>query len=203
MTLTLTQALRVPFESFAGRDRDHLGNPNKRTSYRSPLHMIVAAAERTEDYRVFGSPLVEILIDWKWQNFVRAAFLKELFFYTLHLVMVLLWNVEVIFWRLQAAAQSGTLSLPLFSVSPSLFVSPFRSPSLLLSSCPPLLAHPSAPLVPSSPCPPPLVTHRRMEGLQHRNGYVYIYIYIYIYIWHIHMAGLQHRNGATEVHPRQ
>ena len=52
------------------------------------------AAERTKEYTVFESPLVEILIEWKWVNFVRAAFLRDLVFYCIHLVVVLLWNIE-------------------------------------------------------------------------------------------------------------
>ena len=44
-------------------------------------------------YFVFESPLVEILVDWKWRRFVRAAFWREMAFYVLHLCFVIAWNV--------------------------------------------------------------------------------------------------------------
>ena len=55
------QAMRVPYEAFAGE-------PDLRalSKYVPPLELIVKAAERTNDYLVFESPLVEILVDWKW-----------------------------------------------------------------------------------------------------------------------------------------
>lgn len=79
------QALRVPFAAFAGMLPDELGNPDERLRYQPPLELIVTAAQRTNEYSVFGSPLLEVLINWKWQNFVRRDFIIELLFYLIHL----------------------------------------------------------------------------------------------------------------------
>ena len=88
------QALRVPYAAFAGCVPEQLGNPAERSRYKTPLELIVAAAARTQDHSVFGSPVVEVLVDWKWQKFVKRDFINELVFYLLHLTIVLLWNVE-------------------------------------------------------------------------------------------------------------
>jgi len=83
------QAMRVPFEAFAGE-------PDLRavSRYCPPLELVVNAAERTGEYRVFEAPLIEILVDWKWKHFARAAFLREMALYVVHLVLVILWSME-------------------------------------------------------------------------------------------------------------
>ena len=56
------QALRVPFDSFAGRVRTADG------ALVSPLRLVVAAVDLTQDYSVFGTQLLEILLQFKWEG---------------------------------------------------------------------------------------------------------------------------------------
>ena len=71
----------------------------------SPLQLIVdavSAAARVgshsgkhadEAYSVFGSLLVEIILDFKWRNFARRKFFLELTLYVVQVTLVLIWNL--------------------------------------------------------------------------------------------------------------
>ena len=43
----------------------------------APLKLVIAAVNATHDYSVFGSQLVEILIEFKWRGFARRAFVFD------------------------------------------------------------------------------------------------------------------------------
>jgi len=70
-------ALRVPFEHFSGF-YSNKGQHEFRTE--APLQLIVSAAGRTRDYSVFGSKLLEVLLQYKWQVFFRTFASESIFF---------------------------------------------------------------------------------------------------------------------------
>jgi len=73
------QACRVPFENFAGVPPD--GDP-------SALTLVIQAVELTHDYRIFGSKILEILLDFKWSGFARKAFFFEVSWFAVHLIVI-------------------------------------------------------------------------------------------------------------------
>eukprot|EP00965_Chrysotila_dentata_P014400 477591-Pleurochrysis_carterae.AAC.2 len=72
-------ACRIPFENFAGIPPE--GDP-------SALTLVIQAVELTHDYSIFGSKLLEILLDFKWTGFARQAFFIEVSWFAVHLVVV-------------------------------------------------------------------------------------------------------------------
>ena len=82
------QAYRVPFEDFAA-----LPPPGSV----APLQLIVeavSASTRSDDaYTVFGSTLIEILLEFKWKGFARRKYLYELIHYLAHVLLILAWNI--------------------------------------------------------------------------------------------------------------
>lgn len=64
------EALRVPFDNFAGYVAAHSAGASG-TQMVAPLQLIVDAVVRTNDFSVFGSKPVQILVEFKWN--VRTA----------------------------------------------------------------------------------------------------------------------------------
>ena len=51
--------------------------------------------ERTESRAgVFGSTLVDILLEFKWRGFARRKYYVELVLYLIHVVIILIWNIQ-------------------------------------------------------------------------------------------------------------
>lgn len=88
ITAAGVQAYRVPLENFAA-----LPSGGGIT----PLQLIVeavSASTRSDDaYSIFGSTLVEILLEFKWTSFARRKYSYELVQYIIHVVLILTWNV--------------------------------------------------------------------------------------------------------------
>ena len=89
---TGVRAYRVPFENFAGLPTN--GAP-------PPLQLIVQAVSASlrsgggnDAYAVFGSQLVEILLDFKWKGFARWKYFYELSLYIFHVTVILVWNSQ-------------------------------------------------------------------------------------------------------------
>ena len=78
------QAFRVPLEGFGA-----LPPPNGE----SVLHLIVRAVSSHHDYSVFGSTLVELLLDFKWQSFARRKYTFDVSAHSLQVLVVLAWNL--------------------------------------------------------------------------------------------------------------
>ena len=87
VTHTGVQARRVLLEDFAAL-------PEPGTV--APLQLVVEAVQastRADSYSVFGSELVEILLDFKWHGFARRKYFVELTLYVVHVVLILIWNI--------------------------------------------------------------------------------------------------------------
>lgn len=82
------QAYRVPIEDFAGRLRHG-------KSRVAPLQLIVDAVDRTRDYSVFGSQLMQMLIDFKWHGFAQRIFYRQCAMHFIHVIIVLTFNLRV------------------------------------------------------------------------------------------------------------
>ena len=85
------QAYRVPFENFAALSS---------SGSVAPLQLIIEAVSASlksgggnEAYSVFGSTLVEILLEFKWQGFARRKYYRELAMYVAHVIFILIWNI--------------------------------------------------------------------------------------------------------------
>lgn len=78
------QAYRVPFENFAALPSAHGGV--------SAIQLIVHAVKRTHDYTVFGSTLVELLLEYKWQTCWWQKYLFDVAFHLIRVLVVLMWN---------------------------------------------------------------------------------------------------------------
>ena len=97
------EALRVPFENFAGYVESSTGVPV------SPLQLIVSAAVSTHDFTVFGSRPVEILLEFKWNAFARFSFLVETALFSLHVAIAA-------FYSLSIADNIGTPAREIFGI---------------------------------------------------------------------------------------
>ena len=81
------QALRIPFEFFAGDPRisksilDSAGYESRP----SPLELVVRAVNATQTYKVFDSTPIKILLTYKWIGFARREFYNDLALFSLHL----------------------------------------------------------------------------------------------------------------------
>ena len=73
------QAFRVAFDGFA-----HLAT----------IELVVDAVTATQDYSVFGSKPLEILLTFKWSRYHRRAFLRGLVSYATYLLLATLYNIE-------------------------------------------------------------------------------------------------------------
>ena len=87
------QAMRVPIENFAGRLEAAAGGYS--SSGVAPLQLIVDAVDVTGDYSVFMSPLLKIVLEFKWYGFARQRFNLEFLAMLLHTTMVLIYNLRL------------------------------------------------------------------------------------------------------------
>ena len=78
----------MPIEDFAGR----LQHGKSRVA---PLQLIVDAVDRTRDYSVFGSQLMQMLIDFKWHGYASTIFYRQLALHSIHVLIVLAFNVRI------------------------------------------------------------------------------------------------------------
>ena len=86
--LSAVRAFRVPFESIAGELRSQASN-NQAVS---PLQLICSAAAVTQNYAVFGSKTLNILLQFKWHGFAKMSFLIEFAFRVLQSVVFAVFN---------------------------------------------------------------------------------------------------------------
>ena len=87
------QALRIPFEHFAGEPRTSgraLADVEERPS---PLELIVRACRMTNKYDAFDSTPVKILLTFKWIGFARREFFHDLWWFVAHLTLSTLFIV--------------------------------------------------------------------------------------------------------------
>lgn len=78
------QAYRVPFENFAAL-------PSMQTA--SFLQLVVDASNATQsDYSVFGSRLIELMLDYKWANFARRKYFFDAATHIIRVTLLLIWN---------------------------------------------------------------------------------------------------------------
>ena len=85
------QAMRVPIENFAGLFESTATSGS--ISGVAPLQLIVDAVVSTGNYAVFNSPLIRIILEFKWYGFARNAFYREVTFSVVHVAIVQLYNV--------------------------------------------------------------------------------------------------------------
>ena len=79
VTHTGVQAFRIPFEDFAA-----CADGGREGGKVTPLQLVVDAVSATRiDYSVFGSTLIEILLEFKWKGFARRKYLIDLTFYVI------------------------------------------------------------------------------------------------------------------------
>jgi len=81
------KAMRVPFDNFGGYVVNNSGNKVQ------PLHLIIEAVSDTNDYTVFSSKPLEIMLQHKWDGFAFRGFLKSLGIFSLHLLIATIYNV--------------------------------------------------------------------------------------------------------------
>ena len=84
------EALRVPFENFAGYVSQSGGS-----SVVAPLQLIVDAAVLTKDFTVFGSRPVEILLEFKWNAFVKVRWVRQSALFMVHVFLASAYNLHV------------------------------------------------------------------------------------------------------------
>jgi len=82
-------AMRVPFGNFAGYIENNSGTKI------SPLQLIIEAASATNDFSVFGSKPIEIMLQLKWNGFAFRGFLKSLAIFCVHLVVGTVYNLAI------------------------------------------------------------------------------------------------------------
>jgi len=80
------KAMRVPLPNLAGWV--HMEEGESEQVRPSHLEVIVRAAVRTGDYKVFESPVVSALMDYKWKTFARDQFRLGLLQYTAHMAII-------------------------------------------------------------------------------------------------------------------
>ena len=73
--LSAVRALRVPFIEIAGELTSH-SDASVRVS---PLQLICTAAAATQNYAVFGSRTLDILLQFKWHGFAKLSFIVGAF----------------------------------------------------------------------------------------------------------------------------
>ena len=88
------QACRVPLENFAGVMQAADGNDSHAVSL---LQLVVDAVDTTLDYSVFGARLMQMLVEFKWHGFAKDAFQRTLFWYVVHMIVVIVFNLHAAF----------------------------------------------------------------------------------------------------------
>ena len=83
------QALRIPFEHFAGDPKisKSLFELAHEESRPSPLELVVRAVDATRNYQVFDSIPIKILLTYKWVGFAQRLFYNDLVFFMIHLAL--------------------------------------------------------------------------------------------------------------------
>eukprot|EP00966_Prymnesium_polylepis_P234339 5420398-Prymnesium_polylepis.1 len=99
------EAFRVPFENFAANIDTGLGGQV------SPLKLIVEAAVKTQDFTVFGSRPVELLLEYKWKAFARFSIVVETALFCVHVTIAAVYNLAV-------ADNMGTPTAVLLGIEP-------------------------------------------------------------------------------------
>jgi hypothetical protein len=84
------KALRMPFDNFGGL----VDMPDG--SRCSVLKLVVDAVAETQDFTVFASKPLELMVEYKWANFGRYAFYQSLIFYLLHLTIIAYFNTRAV-----------------------------------------------------------------------------------------------------------
>jgi hypothetical protein len=121
--LSAVQAFRVPFERIAGE----LQSPTSVGQTVSPLQLICAAAAVTQNYAVFGSKTLNILLQFKWHGFAKGSFMWECLGRVCQAVTFAVFNFAA---GVRTEAAATPPSLP---------------PRSCPRSCPPLMPTPDAP----------------------------------------------------------
>ena len=117
---TGVQAYRVPFENFAALSGGESGQV-------SPLQLVVEAVSATHvDYSVFGSKLIEIILEYKWHRFAKKKFWWDFLIFFVNVAIVTVWNsmatkfvlghMEELWWKeymARMAVRSSTSSTAL------------------------------------------------------------------------------------------
>jgi hypothetical protein len=80
-------AMRVPLQNIGGYVE------NSKGAKVAPLQLVVDAVAATHDYEVFGSRTLEIMLQFKWKGFAFRGFLKDLFFFIVHLLLATVYNI--------------------------------------------------------------------------------------------------------------
>jgi len=62
----------------------------------SPLHLIWQAANRNDDYSVFGSASVCAIIKFKWDRFAWPIFMLQMGYYLVHLFVCIIMIYAVV-----------------------------------------------------------------------------------------------------------
>ena len=65
----------------------HLTNPSG-SGRTAPLQLIIDAVTATNDYSVFSSRPIEIMISYKWRVFGLGKFLRSFLFFASHIVIL-------------------------------------------------------------------------------------------------------------------
>ena len=95
------QALRIPFENFAGDP--HFFSASADQARPSPLELVVRAVNVTRRYDVFDSKPINILLTYKWIGFARREFYHELAYFLMHMitavVFIMMASTKFDIWR--------------------------------------------------------------------------------------------------------
>ena len=81
--------MRLPLDHFAGLAEPRDGLPF------SPLQLVVDAAGSSGNYSIFASKPLEVLLEFKWESFVRWRFIKQTAVFLFHCVLITVFNLTL------------------------------------------------------------------------------------------------------------
>ena len=107
-------SLRVPFENPLGT------HESLHTVALSLLNLVAQAAHSQSSYEIFDCLLVRSMLQFKWENFARAIYLKQLAAFLLHLLLVCVFSYVLSrtyrarTWQVLVEDYTGQLAVALF-----------------------------------------------------------------------------------------